>query len=57
MFGGNKYVLRAGMVVSVEPNLFVHEERLDVRIIGNVPITDSGAELLSDRPRHLAVID
>ena len=56
MFGGNKYVLRAGMVVSVEPNLFIHEERLGVRLIDNVLITESGAELLSDRPRDLVVI-
>jgi len=57
MFGGNQYILRAGMVVSVEPNLFIHEERLGVRIIDNVLITDSGAALLSDRPRELIVVD
>jgi Xaa-Pro dipeptidase len=56
MFGGNKYMLRAGMIVSVEPNLFIHEERLGVRIIDNVLITETGAELLSDRPRELVVI-
>lgn len=57
MFGGNTYTLRAGMVVSVEPNLFIHEEHLGVRIIDNVLITDGGATLLSDRPRDLIVID
>jgi Xaa-Pro dipeptidase len=57
MFGGNKYILRTGMVVSVEPNLFIHEERLGVRIIDNVLITDTGATLLSNRPRDLIVID
>jgi Xaa-Pro dipeptidase len=56
MFGGNKYTLRAGMVVSVEPNLFIHQEHLGVRIIDNLLITDTGAELLSDRPRELVVI-
>ena len=40
MFGGNGYTLRAGMVVSVEPNLFIHEERLGVRLIDNVLITE-----------------
>ncbi len=57
MFGGNGYTLRAGMVVSVEPNLFVHDERLGVRLIDNVLITESGAELLSARPRELVVIE
>jgi Xaa-Pro dipeptidase len=57
MFGGNKYVLRAGMVVSVEPNLFIRDERMGVRIIDNVLITERGAELLSVRPRELIVIE
>lgn len=56
LFGGNKYTLRAGMVISVEPNLFIHEEYLGVRIIDNVLITDTGAELLSERPRELVVV-
>jgi Xaa-Pro dipeptidase len=56
MFSGNKYILRAGMVVSVEPNLFIREERLGVRVIDNVLITETGAELLSNRPRELVVI-
>lgn len=57
MFAGNGYALRAGMVVSVEPNLFIHEERLGVRLIDNVLITRTGAELLSRRPRELVVIE
>ncbi len=57
MVGGNGYTLRAGMVVSVEPNLFIHEERLGVRIIDNVLITAAGAELLSPRPGELVVIE
>ena len=57
MFGGNKYVLRAGMVVSVEPNLFIHAEHLGVRLIDNVLITETGAEPLSARPRDLVVIE
>ena len=56
MFGGTGYTLRAGMVVSVEPNLFVHEQRLGARLIDNVLITETGAELLSARPRELVVI-
>lgn len=57
MFAGNGYTLKSGMVVSVEPNLFIHEERLGVRLIDNVLITARGAELLSLRPRELVVID
>ena len=57
MFGGNRYTLRAGMVVSVEPNLFIGQERLGVRLIDNVLITETGAELLSPRPRELVVIE
>jgi Xaa-Pro dipeptidase len=56
MFGGNKYALRTGMVVSIEPNLFIRQEHLGVRIIDNVLITEGGAELLSERPRELVVI-
>ena len=57
MFGGNPYTLRTGMVVSVEPNLFIHEERIGVRLIDNVLITAEGPELLSPRPRDLVVIE
>jgi Xaa-Pro dipeptidase len=57
MFGGNRYTLRTGMVVSVEPNLFIHEERLGVRIIDNVLVTATRCELLSSRQRELVVID
>jgi Xaa-Pro aminopeptidase len=56
MFAGNGYTLKAGMVVSVEPNLFIHEERLGVRMIDNVLITENGAELLSPHLRELVVI-
>lgn len=53
MFGGSADVLRAGMVVSVEPAVFLPEEGLGVRLIDNVVITDSGFELLSRTPRDL----
>ncbi|QCI66877.1 M24 family metallopeptidase [Phreatobacter stygius] len=53
MFGGATYTLRAGMVVSVEPPIFIGEEGLGVRLIDNVLVTATGAELLSRQPRGL----
>jgi len=44
------------MIVSVEPNIFIAEEGVGVRIIDNVLITASGVELLSTTPRDLIVI-
>ena len=56
LFGGSTYTLQAGMVVTVEPPIFLGEERLGVRIIDNLLVTDTGAELLSKSPRDLIVI-
>jgi Xaa-Pro dipeptidase len=57
MFGGSKDVLKAGMVMSVEPALFIKGERLGVRLIDNVIVTKTGVEPLSTTMRDLAVID
>jgi len=57
MFGGSKDVLRTGMVVSIEPPVFSAEERLGARIIDNVLVTESGAELLSTYPLDLLIVD
>jgi Xaa-Pro dipeptidase len=57
MFGGSTYTLQAGMVLSVEPPVFIHAERIGVRIIDNVLVTETGAKLLSRYPRDLIVID
>lgn len=56
MFGGSRYTLQAGMVVTVEPPVFIGEERLGARIIDNVLVTQNGAELLSRFSRDLIVI-
>ena len=56
MFGGSKDVLRAGMVISVEPAVFIKEERMGVRLIDNCLITETGVELLSRTPRDLIVV-
>ncbi len=57
MFGGTKDILKAGMVVSVEPAVFMPEERLGVRLIDNVLITETGIEVLSRTSRALIVVD
>jgi Xaa-Pro dipeptidase len=56
MIGGSTYTLRAGMVLSIEPPIFIAEEKLGARIIDNVLVTQYGAELLSRLSRDLIVI-
>jgi Xaa-Pro dipeptidase len=56
MIGGSSYTLKAGMVLSVEPPVFLGEEALGARIIDNVLVTTSGAELLSRTSRDLIVV-
>jgi Xaa-Pro dipeptidase len=56
LFGDSKYTLRAGMVVTVEPPVFLGGEHLGARIIDNVLVTDSGAQLLSRFSRDLIVM-
>ena len=53
MFGDSEYVLEAGMMLSVEPPIYIAEERLGVRLIDNVLITESGPELLTTFKRNL----
>jgi Xaa-Pro dipeptidase len=57
MFGGSKDILRAGMVISVEPALFIKDERIGVRLIDNCLITNKGVEVLSRTPRDLVIVD
>jgi Xaa-Pro dipeptidase len=57
MLGGSPYTLQAGMVVTVEPPVFVGDESLGARIIDNVLVTRDGGELLSRFSRDLIVID
>jgi Xaa-Pro dipeptidase len=57
MIGGSTYTLRAGMVLSVEPPVFIGgTEKLGARIIDNVLVTQGGAELLSRFSRDLIVV-
>lgn len=53
LFGGCTKVLQAGMVITIEPPVFLGEERLGARLIDNVLVTDTGYELLTQFPRDL----
>ena len=57
LFGGSSYTVQAGMVLTVEPPVFLRDERLGARLIDNVQVTNSGAEILSRFSRELIVAD
>ncbi len=56
MFGGATGVIREGMVLTIEPPVFLQAERLGARLIDNVIVTATGAELLSQVPREIIEI-
>lgn len=56
MIGGSRYTLEAGMVLTVEPPVFLGDEPLGARIIDNALVTENGAELLSQFSRELIVV-
>jgi Xaa-Pro dipeptidase len=53
LIDGTGYTLRAGMVITIEPPVFIGEEGLGARIIDNVIVTADGAELLATSSRDL----
>jgi Xaa-Pro dipeptidase len=53
MLEDSAYTLAEGMVLSVEPPVFLGEERLGARLIDNVIVGRNGPELLSRTPRDL----
>ena len=55
MLAGSTYTLEAGMVVTVEPPVFIAEENLGARLIDNVLVTADGCELLTKFDRALIV--
>ncbi|WP_168661823.1 M24 family metallopeptidase [Paraburkholderia sp. SG-MS1] len=56
LFDQSQDVLAAGMVLSVEPPVFIHAERLGARLIDCVLIHDDHAEVLSKCPADLIVV-
>lgn len=56
LIGGSRHRLEAGMVVTVEPPVFIGKEGLGARIIDNVLVTETGAELLSGVSRDLIIV-
>ena len=57
MLDNSDYTLKAGMVITVEPPVFIGPEFLGARIIDNVLVTSSGAELLSRTNRDIIEVD
>ena len=43
------------MQITIEPPVFIHEERIGARIIDNVIVTATGYEMLSKLSRDIAV--
>ncbi len=56
MLRDSTYTLEAGMVVTIEPPVFLGDERLGARLIDNVLVTESGTELLTQFSPDLIVI-
>ena len=44
--GDSQYILKAGMVVAVEPPVFSWDEGMGARLIQNVLVTETGIEQL-----------
>jgi Xaa-Pro dipeptidase len=57
MIGDSPQLLKAGMVVTIEPPVFVAAEGLGARIIDNVLVTTTGVELLTRTSRDLIVVE
>jgi Xaa-Pro aminopeptidase len=56
LFHASQDIIEAGMVLSVEPPIFIHQERIGARLIDCVVIRDGPAEVLSGYADDLRVI-
>lgn len=57
LIGDNPRILRKGMIVTVEPPVFIGPEGLGARIIDCVLVQTTGAELLSRSSRDLVIVE
>lgn len=55
--GDTRRPLEPGMVITVEPGIYLDKEQLGVRIEDDVVVTDSGYRMLSDFPKEIAEIE
>ena len=49
--------LEPGMVITVEPGIYIEKEQLGVRIEDDIVITETGYRMLSDFPKEIAEIE
>lgn len=56
LLADSPHLLRSGMVLTIEPPVFIGAEGLGARLIDNVIVTPDGAELLSRTSRDLVAI-
>jgi Xaa-Pro aminopeptidase len=56
--GDSKAPLKAGMVITIEPGIYIPEENIGIRIEDTLVVTDKGAKNLSAAlPREIADIE
>jgi Xaa-Pro aminopeptidase len=55
--GPSRIVLEPGMVITVEPGIYLDKEQLGVRIEDDVVVTETGYRILSAFPREIAEIE
>ena len=56
-FADSTDTLEAGRVLSVEPPVLIHEEKLGAHVIDDVLVTDTGVEVLSRFARDLVIME
>jgi len=52
--GATDRPLEAGMVITIEPGIYIPEEKIGVRIEDDVLVTDTGYKILSERAPRTA---
>jgi Xaa-Pro aminopeptidase len=55
--GNTRRPLEPGMVITVEPGIYLEKEQLGVRIEDDIVVTETGYRMLSDFPKEVADIE